>query len=206
MTGPTGFSPRKSPRQQRSRATVEKILAGAAQVFAEEGYAATTDRIASRGGVSVGSVYQYFPNKEALLLELAQRHLRDSAVRLEQVLRPGRPSAQWLPEAVSLVVDLHADDDLHRVIYEQAPRTPELADSFLAAQAELGRAVATLLAGELELADPGRTATVLVALVESLTHRLVGHVPQAVLTEEVTRAALAYLDAARAEGPGDRDR
>lgn len=64
-------NPRKQPQQRRSRATVDKILAAAAQVLAEEGDGATTDRIAARAGVSIGSLYQYFPNKDALLLELA---------------------------------------------------------------------------------------------------------------------------------------
>ncbi|WP_353957073.1 helix-turn-helix domain-containing protein [uncultured Ornithinimicrobium sp.] len=66
-------NPRKQPQQRRSRATVDKILAAAAQVLAEEGDGATTDRIAARAGVSIGSLYQYFPNKGALMLELARR-------------------------------------------------------------------------------------------------------------------------------------
>lgn len=55
--------PRKQPRQQRSRATWEAILDGAAQVFGQLGYAGTTtNKVAERAGVSIGSLYQYFPS------------------------------------------------------------------------------------------------------------------------------------------------
>ena len=70
------LKPRKRPSQARSKATVEAILVAAAQVFRRQGYAgATTDRIAERAGVSVGSLYQYFPNKDAILVALTERHV-----------------------------------------------------------------------------------------------------------------------------------
>src|SRR5512138_188963 len=72
----TRLTPRKQPVQQRSRATVESILTAASQVFAEQGYAAgTTNRIAERAGVSIGTLYQYFPNKETLAVRLLERHV-----------------------------------------------------------------------------------------------------------------------------------
>ena len=193
MTGARAVSPRKIPSQRRSLETVERILSAAARVFAEEGVAATTDRIAARAGVSIGSLYQYFPNKDALLLELAQRHLRHSTGPLREALRPGRPSSQWLPEAVQLVADLHADVDLHRLMYDRSPRTPELEEHFRDAQVALRDAVALLLRDEYGLTDAAGTASILVALVESLTHRLVGEVPHPVLEREVLGAAVAYL-------------
>lgn len=193
MTGARAVSPRKIPSQRRSLETVERILSAAARVFAEEGVAATTDRIAARAGVSIGSLYQYFPNKDALLLELAQRHLRHSTGLLGEALRPGRPSSQWLPEAVQLVADLHADVDLHRLMYDRSPRTPELEEHFRDAQVALRDAVALLLRDEYVLTDAAGTASILVALVESLTHRLVSEVPHPVLERDVLGAAAAYL-------------
>ena len=68
-------NPRRTPAQARSQHTVDCVLEGAARVFRREGFAATTNRIASEAGVSIGSLYEYFPNKEALLLALAERHL-----------------------------------------------------------------------------------------------------------------------------------
>ena len=71
--------PRKSPSQERSRQTVDAIIEAAAQVFERHGYAGgTTNRIAERAGVSIGSLYQYFPNKEAILAVLLERHVAEA--------------------------------------------------------------------------------------------------------------------------------
>lgn len=66
---------RRQPRQARSLDTVEVLLEAAARVFRRQGWRATTNRIAAEAGVSVGSLYEYFPNKQALLAALAERHL-----------------------------------------------------------------------------------------------------------------------------------
>ena len=82
--GQAQISSRKRPKQARSTELVAAILEAAAQVLAEEGASRfTTARVAERAGVSVGSLYQYFPNKAAILFRLqsdewrrrpAQRH------------------------------------------------------------------------------------------------------------------------------------
>jgi len=70
-----GLGARKQPRQERSRLMVEAILEAAAELFAAQGYTrTTTNRIAARAGVSVGSLYQYFPNKDSLLAALWAEH------------------------------------------------------------------------------------------------------------------------------------
>jgi AcrR family transcriptional regulator len=77
------LAPRKTPRQLRSRQTRERILAAAARVFSERGYAGgTTNHIAAEAGVSVGSLYQYFPNKDALLAELMRAHVDEGTTRV----------------------------------------------------------------------------------------------------------------------------
>ncbi len=78
---------RKAPLQSRSKQTVASILSAAAQVFADRGYAnTTTNHIAERAGVSIGSLYQYFPSKDALLVALAERHVEQAfAAVLEEV-------------------------------------------------------------------------------------------------------------------------
>jgi AcrR family transcriptional regulator len=83
VTG-TASKPRKAPVQQRSRETVAAILEAAARILAEEGAAGfNTNRVASRAGVSVGSLYQYFPNKQALV-----RSLLGQRIRAAEALRP----------------------------------------------------------------------------------------------------------------------
>lgn len=72
-----GRIPRKRPQQLRSQATVDAILDAAAHLFCESGFAATTtNTVAERAGVSIGSLYQYFPNKIALLEALRERHIK----------------------------------------------------------------------------------------------------------------------------------
>ncbi|MGM4886328.1 TetR/AcrR family transcriptional regulator [Tardiphaga sp. 11_C7_N12_6] len=79
--------PRKIPRQARSLATVEVILDAAGLVLVDEGYEqATTNRIAERAGVSIGSLYQYFPNRESVVASVAHRLKASTIKPLWQVL------------------------------------------------------------------------------------------------------------------------
>src|ERR1700677_5139026 len=72
----TLLEPRKSPVQARSAASVDAILEATVQVLLDVGKERlTTTRVASRAGVSVGTLYQYFPNKSALLQAALKRHL-----------------------------------------------------------------------------------------------------------------------------------
>jgi AcrR family transcriptional regulator len=71
---PRRLALRKPPRQERSRATVEAILEAAAELLSAKGRSASTNQIAARAGVSVGSLYQYFPGKDAIVAALFERH------------------------------------------------------------------------------------------------------------------------------------
>src|SRR5215510_14983354 len=78
MQPPIAVSSRRAPVQRRSRDTVAAILDAAAGMFAQHGYLrTTTNRIAERAGVSIGSLYEYFPSKDAILIALAEAHLAD---------------------------------------------------------------------------------------------------------------------------------
>jgi AcrR family transcriptional regulator len=81
---PPSLTPRKQPRQARSLATVNAIFEATIQVLVSDGpRRLTTTRVADRAGVSVGSMYQYFPHKQALFYALNERYLVDLAERIE---------------------------------------------------------------------------------------------------------------------------
>ena len=88
MSQPSVLKPRKSPHQKRSAATVEAIIEATIQVLLAEGAARlTTTRVAERAGVSIGTMYQYFPQKRALFFTVLQHHLESRADELEAACR-----------------------------------------------------------------------------------------------------------------------
>ncbi len=118
--------PRKEPRQVRAAETVEAILEAAARLISQEGYrGATTNRVAERAGVSIGSLYQYFPNKEALLSTLSRRHSdRMSAVFESQFAAANAaPLTEAAREVVRAELSAHAiHPRLYSTLYELMPR------------------------------------------------------------------------------------
>src|ERR1051325_8556080 len=85
------LSPRKTPRQERSRATVEALLEATTDILVRGGYAKlTTNRIAERAGVNIASLYQYFPGKEAIAAGLRRRHGAEQRAALRDVLAQRR--------------------------------------------------------------------------------------------------------------------
>ena len=132
LAPPIAFSPRRAPVQRRSRDTVATILDAAARVFATHGYArGTTNRIAERAGVSIGSLYEYFPSKDAILAALAEAHVADIRAMLRDAvggLTGGRADLETTVRAVvEVTVKLHAAaPTLHRVFYEESPRSPRI--------------------------------------------------------------------------------
>lgn len=125
MAPPDRFRARKQPRQQRSAQTRDDILDAAARVFSRHGYAAgTTNRIAAAANVSIGSLYQYFPNKDAILAALTDAHIDAGTTLLAERMRGGLPEAlgDLIRLFVRAAIDSHREDRaLHRVLFEEAP-------------------------------------------------------------------------------------
>lgn len=132
LTKRLGARPRKLPSQERSREMFEAILDAAAHVFVELGYArATTNKIAEAAGISVGSLYQYFPSKDAIAVELLRRYRMKLLGLVGDAL--GRVNERGLERVVRDLVDalLRAegiDPALQRVLIEQVLRTSARAE------------------------------------------------------------------------------
>ncbi|MEW2355467.1 TetR/AcrR family transcriptional regulator [Spirillospora sp. NPDC029432] len=126
MPRPPGASPRRIPQQDRSRRTVERILDAATRVLSERGYeGASTNRIAEAAGISNGSLYQYFPNKDAIVVAVLDRfadHLADRlGAEIEAAMTgPWEAGGRALLDAQIRLFEEHSD--LLRLIVEQIPR------------------------------------------------------------------------------------
>lgn len=116
-------TPRKQPKQERSLATVEAILSATTHILTENGYdQLTTNRVAERAGVSIGSLYQYFPNKKALIFALAEHHANAMVQLAQHHLEElsDRTIPEVLRQIVKAALAAHAvNPKLHRVLHEQ---------------------------------------------------------------------------------------
>jgi len=196
-------TPRKRPRQERSKATVDSILGATARVLVRHGFdGLTTNAVAEAAGVSIGSLYQYFPNKEALVSALIDRHMEDmNASVLAELTRVAKlPLAEAARCVIELMIRAHAiDPALHRVLTEQVPRIGKLAK--LRDLDELcHRMVAGLLTArrdEITIRDPDMAAFILVSTIESVVHRAALLYPERLadpsLVDETTLLVTRYL-------------
>jgi AcrR family transcriptional regulator len=193
---------RRRPRQLRAQHTVDAILGAVSRILARDGIdAVTTNRIAEVAGVSIGSVYQYFPDKRAIYAALHERHA-DSMARLVEstlVAHAGRPPREVLRALVETLVDAHAAEPRLHLALAEVPH-----------RAEGARSLATRLAGALRLAlATGRSRAgsqalesrlfVLGQVVASLSHAAALERPAGLSLQSAKRAAvratLACLDA-----------
>lgn len=172
------IQPRKQPRQVRAELTRQRILTAAAHVFGDHGYAAgTTNRIAERAGISIGSLYQYFPNKDAILAELLTRHLDGGTAAAAKVLTGPLPEPieEVFRVFVRLAVEAHRDDPhLLRMLLEHAPRSHELLERIGRVKQDMVGHTQALLKGhpEVRVADTATAARLVIATVELAVHDL----------------------------------
>ncbi|MDX3226772.1 TetR/AcrR family transcriptional regulator [Streptomyces sp. ME19-01-6] len=201
--GPAISTPRKRPRQKRSQQTYDAILDAAAHVFEDLGYTgATTNKIAERAGVSIGSLYQYFPDKDALLYALGERHMHGLAAELASVMAGLRASAPPADRTVrtlyETVAALHSTDPrLHRLLYDQAPRPAAASARLRAFQSAMAAEVEYHLRRlDLGAPDPVLTAVLLVQAAEAQIHGAILDPPPGRTTADCLETAIALCLAA----------
>jgi AcrR family transcriptional regulator len=175
------IKPRKIASQARARATVEALITATARILVKEGFdKASTNRIAEVAGVSVGSLYQYFPGKEALVAAVIEFHQQEimQTVRAELAEVFTQPVEEAVRNLVAVAVRAHrVDPKLHRVLAEQIPRVGKLEtlatfnrENYALFMAYLERHRDELRVDDLELAS-----FVCVTSIEALTHNAVLH-------------------------------
>ncbi|MGH7857758.1 MAG: TetR/AcrR family transcriptional regulator [Candidatus Binatia bacterium] len=137
--------PRKVPRQARSRETFDAIVEACARLLRAGDYAAvTTNHIAERAGVSIGTLYEFFPNKESIIATLTERRLSALLAELSEGVEVAlgldeREGAEFLIRRI--VEAVSAERELYQVLFRQAPFVQQLSTTrrAMAAFFELGR-------------------------------------------------------------------
>ena len=167
---------RRVPTQDRSRQRVERILDAAAEIFADIGYdAATTDAIALRAGTSIGSLYQFFPNKQALYNAIADRHLARARVVFDMLMTPDALERPW-EEILDASVDAFSAFDRTDKDFRAVWINWHLSGEFLVAGQALNREFAmrteAVLAKQSRSLTPARRALVATVIVEVLSAML----------------------------------
>lgn len=175
---------RKIATQDRSRATVDALVEATARILVREGFdKASTNRIAELAGVSVGSLYQYFPSKEALVAAVIERHQQDimQTVRGELAEVMTEPVEIAIRKIVALAVKGHrVNPRLHRVLAEQIPRVGKLEDVDVLNRENfaLFKTYLESRRDELRVDDLKLASFVCVTAIEALTHNAVLHHPE----------------------------
>lgn len=118
------LEPRKEPRQARAKAMVDTILDATARVLIERGYAKTnTNVVAEAAGISVGSLYQYYPNKNALIIALRERHVAQMLslyLEITKNMSPDGSLAGDLQALIDALVSAHLlEPELNRILEEE---------------------------------------------------------------------------------------
>jgi len=135
------ISSRKKPRQARSTGLVAAILEAAIQVLAKEGATRfTTTRVAERAGVSVGSIYQYFPNKASILFRLQSDEWRETTAMLRDTLQDkSRPPLERLRRLVHAFVKSECDEaEVRTALADAAPLYRDAPEAHEAKSASAG--------------------------------------------------------------------
>lgn len=195
--------PRKQPTQDRSRETVEVILEATARVLVAQGYdRASTNKVAEVAGVSVGSLYRYFPSKEALVAALCERHQKKMLAVCEDKLlelqdAPIDVAAREIVRAILRAQSV--DPKLHSILIQEVPRVGKLrgVDTMLERVCDLVRAYLEARRPHVRPKNLELAVFMLVRAVEAVAHATVTERPDYLvdgeLADELAQMVLRYL-------------
>jgi AcrR family transcriptional regulator len=195
-------SVRRPPTQLRARQTVEAILDAVIRILKREGFGAvTTNRIAEVGGVSIGSVYQYFPDKKAIFVALHERHVQEIDRVVQKTLVQNADSSLdvLMKLMVEAMIDAHTTDpELHHLLMAEVPHRGDGTRDFAVRMHGAFLLAISSRVHELKAKrDPHKLAFVVTHMVESLSHGAVFRRPKGLslpqAKAETVRAILAYL-------------
>lgn len=203
IAAPKHLNARKRPRQARSAVTVEAIFEATIQVLLAEGvHRLTTTRVAARAGVSVGTMYQYFPHKQALLYALNERYLDRLAERVEEVClrHHGATTAAMVAALVTAYWEAKTErSDVTRVLYSSAVELDNAAliDAF-ARRMDNATMAMLVTAPDADYPDlPLVNATLLAVIFGTVRNVFERNLPAAVQTDirdQLVAMCLSYLE------------
>jgi AcrR family transcriptional regulator len=203
---PTQLSPRKAPRQSRSQATVTAILDATARILVERGIAAaSTNAVAELAGGSVGSLSQYFPNKDALIAALHTRHSEEMMAVIQHALTQAMDATldDALAGLIEAAIDAHrVESDLHQVLEQHLGGTTVKEHARYVDLME-DRIVAMLARYRSEITAPDLkfAAFMLTTASHGLIHAVVWQRPRGVslrqATQDIVHMMKAYLTCPR---------
>jgi AcrR family transcriptional regulator len=195
-------SGRRRPKQRRAHQTIDAVLDAVVRILKREGYGAvTTNRIAEIAGVNIGSVYQYFPDKQAIFVALHQRHINqiDRMVDTKLIEHATSSLDDLMRAMIEGMIDAHSPDpELYELLATEVPHRAEGTRDFSVRLHGAFRLALSSRARELKKSrDLDKLVFVVTHMVESLSHGALFRRPLGLsLTAakaEVVRAVLAYL-------------
>ncbi len=193
---------RKTPRQERSRAMVERIIAAGQTVLLRDGYEkASTNRVADEAGISPGSLYQYFPDKDAILAAVVDRYAADLSAQLTAVLadRLDEPGPSLVRAAFQGLLDvLDENVEFLRLVVGVVPRSQTESWTTALEQriSDLVTAYLSINKSQTSITDPATSAWILVRMVEHLSVQYVLERPsiaRETFIDELVALTLSYV-------------
>jgi len=206
------LNPRKLPVQSRSAASVEAILEATIQVLLQVGKEQlTTTKVAARAGVSVGTLYQYFPNKSSLLQAVLKRHFAQIIETVERVCQEqrGAPLRVMAAELITAFFQAKMRDGKTSVALYSVSSDVDGAKVALQVAGRINQAIAAMLASAPEklVTEPALVATMLQSSMAGVSRRILeSPAPQKLLPparRELIAMACAYLEASSIPAPKD---